>query len=245
MGKGVGEACKHDDRLCKTHSLDKAKCILYVCIMQKTDLEARRAAGIRLEQARLRRGFVSAAAACEAFGFTYVTYTQHESGQRGISRAAADYAQAFGVSAGWLLTGEGAGPGMAEALPLFTNVPLVSWVSAGQLSDQDAIVDFTDSQVVQVADLPRGDWIALRVDGDSMNKISPPDSIIFVDRRDRHLVPNACYVIADETGAATYKRYRPGDRPEFQPASYKDIDPPRLEGAITVIGRVRRSMIEM
>ena len=78
-----------------------------------------------------------------------------------------------------------------------------------------------------------------------MNKISPPDSLIFVDLNDRRLVSNACYVIADETGAATYKRYRPNDKPPFQPASYEDIPPPRLEGAITVIGRVKRSMIDM
>ena len=35
------------------------------------------------------------------------------------------------------------------------------------------------------------------------------------------------------------------DDPPFQPASYKKIPPPALEGAITVIGRVKRSMIDM
>jgi hypothetical protein len=78
-----------------------------------------------------------------------------------------------------------------------------------------------------------------------MNKISPPDSIIFVNLRDKRLVTNGCYVISDETGRATYKRYRPNDNPPFQPASYLDIPPPELEGAITIIGRVKRSMIDM
>ena len=78
-----------------------------------------------------------------------------------------------------------------------------------------------------------------------MNKISPPESMIFVNRRDRRLVANACYVIADETGRATYKRYRPNDDPPYQPASYDDIPAPELEGAITIIGRVRRSVIDM
>ena len=78
-----------------------------------------------------------------------------------------------------------------------------------------------------------------------MNKISPPESIIFVNRRDKRLVANACYVIADENGATTYKRYRPGENPQFQPASYDDVKPPKLQGAIKIIGRVRRSIINM
>ncbi|MGT2468453.1 hypothetical protein ACVOMV_32380 [Mesorhizobium atlanticum] len=44
----------------------------------------------------------------------------------------------------------------------------------GQLSDYPTI---------PTADLEEGEWIALRVDGPSMNKISPPDSIIFVNLR--------------------------------------------------------------
>ncbi|TGT34763.1 transcriptional regulator, partial [Mesorhizobium sp. M8A.F.Ca.ET.165.01.1.1] len=35
------------------------------------------------------------------------------------------------------------------------------------------------------------------------------------------------------------------DTPPFQPASYLDIPPPEREGAITIIGRVKRSMIDM
>ena len=124
-------------------------------------------------------------------------------------------------------------------------VPLVSWVSAGEMADQAAVVDLDDYPTVTVSRLHPSRWIALRVDGPSMNKISPPDSLIFVDLNDKRLVSNGCYVIADETGAATYKRYRPNDDPPFQPASYEDIPAPHLEGAITVIGRVRRSIIDM
>lgn len=61
----------------------------------------------RLEQARIERGFKSARAAAEYFGWTYDTYAQHENGTRGITRAADKYAKAFRVSKGWLLTGEG------------------------------------------------------------------------------------------------------------------------------------------
>ncbi|PWL17419.1 repressor protein C [Falsochrobactrum shanghaiense] len=64
----------------------------------------------RLEQARIARGFKNARQAADYFGWRYVTYTQHESGQRGIVRAANQYAKAFRVSEAWLLTGEGKGP---------------------------------------------------------------------------------------------------------------------------------------
>lgn len=41
------------------------------------------------------------------FGFSYSTYSQHERGMVGITRAAKDYARAYRVSEAWLLTGEG------------------------------------------------------------------------------------------------------------------------------------------
>lgn len=72
----------------------------------------------RLEEARIARGFKTAKAACEYFGWNYVSYSQHESGQRGLSRVADRYAAAFRVGEGWLLTGEGRGPsGEHEDLP--------------------------------------------------------------------------------------------------------------------------------
>lgn len=77
---------------------------------------------VRLQKAREARGFSSAREAALRLGFNYETYIQHERGLRGITRAAADYAKAFKVSVGWLLNGEGAGPGedpliAREALP--------------------------------------------------------------------------------------------------------------------------------
>lgn len=131
--------------------------------------------------------------------------------------------------------------------PHVMDVPRVSWVTAGELGDQAAAFDFSDFPMEAGVDLPSGRYIALKVEAgaNSMNKISPPESIIFVNLDDRRLVPNACYVIADEQGRATYKRYRPNENPVFQPASYEEVEPPTLDGAITVVGRVRRSQIDM
>lgn len=62
----------------------------------------------RLKWARERRGYTSARAFAERHGFNYNTYSQHERGHSGITRAAKDYAKALRVSEAWLLTGEGA-----------------------------------------------------------------------------------------------------------------------------------------
>ncbi|MCF1502947.1 LexA family transcriptional regulator [Afifella sp. H1R] len=191
----------------------------------------------RLQQAREARGLATAKDAARRFGWVYETYIQHEQGIRGITRAASKYAKAFRVSEGWLLTGEG-GPRLDQT------VPLLSWVSAGQMMRDDVADDTLGT--VDGAGLPRGDWIALRVEGDSMDRISPPESIIFVNRNDHQLVPNALYVIDDGEGNATYKRYRPGPPKRFEAVSVNtEHEPIFFDNDPKVIGRVRRSMIDM
>lgn len=122
------------------------------------------------------------------------------------------------------------------------NIPLVSWVSAGALA-RDDVADEQLGKII-VSDLPKGDWIALRVEGTSMDRISPPESIIFIDRSDKRLVSNALYVIDDGEGNATYKRYRPGPPPRFEPVSTDaSHEPIFFENEPLIIGRVRRSLI--
>ena len=108
--------------------------------------------------------------------------------------------------------------------------------------------DITDEIIghVKAADLdPSGDWVALKVVGDSMDRISPPDSIIYVDRKDKVLVPNACYVISNGDGEATYKRFRPNPM-RFEPVStnpaHEPIYPTREP---LIVGRVKKSTLEM
>ena len=67
----------------------------------------------RLRKAREQRGFRTARAAADFFGWNYTTYSQHERpGARGLTRMASTYARAFKVSEGWLLTGKGPAHGM-------------------------------------------------------------------------------------------------------------------------------------
>lgn len=126
------------------------------------------------------------------------------------------------------------------------SVPLISMVSAGKLF-QNPSVQALDEPVkhIHTDGLPKGDWIALTVEGTSMDRISPPESIIFVNRREKRLVPNACYVIEDAEEGATYKRYRP-DPMRFEPVTFteghKTIFP---DNEPKILGRVRRSRLDM
>lgn len=201
--------------------------------------------GERLKQARIHARYATATEAAEALGVKYQTYAAHENGNRGVARACERYARRYKVSLDWLLRGRGPGPGEAEpeheVEPI--DVPLLTWVSAGTLQREDV----SDEQIgtISIGPLDDGDWIALRVRGDSMDKVSPPDSIILVNRKDTHLVPNGCYVIDDGEGNATYKRYRP-DPMRFEPVSMNDKHEPIYpEQEPKVIGRVRRSILEM
>lgn len=200
--------------------------------------------GLRLKKAREYAGFRTATDAAASLGVNYQTYAGHENGNRGVVRACQTYARRYKVTLDWLLRGKGPGPG--EEIPEVSSsvdIPIISWVSAGDLQRDD----LSDEQIgsLTFGPLDKGDWIALRVKGDSMDKVSPPDSIILVNRADKKLVPNACYVIDDGEGYATYKRYRPSpDR--FEPVSMNENHHPIFpENMPTIIGRVWRSILEM
>jgi hypothetical protein len=61
----------------------------------------------RLKEARINAGFKSARSAALRYGWNPSTYASHENGQTQVPVAAAEeYAPRFGVSAGWILTGE-------------------------------------------------------------------------------------------------------------------------------------------
>jgi SOS-response transcriptional repressor LexA len=134
-----------------------------------------------------------------------------------------------------------------ETGPSTEMVPLLSWVQAGHLGTADGVMPFDEIEQVPFAGLPPGEWIALRVQGDSMDRISPPDSLILVNRSERGLIAGQCYIFTDGDGATTYKRYRPSPRrlepfstnPEHEPIFLGDNREPK------VIGRVRYSLLRL
>lgn len=124
-----------------------------------------------------------------------------------------------------------------------TVVPLVSWVSAGELATVETIPEGEQTDTVVTTNLGPGRWVALHVEGDSMNQVAPDGSRIFINRDDTELVSGKCYVIADELGRATFKRYRATPVPRFEPdSSNREHEPyfPPPGGAVKVIGRVRK-----
>lgn len=125
-------------------------------------------------------------------------------------------------------------------------VPLLSWVSAGRLAAAEAVTNVDAKKHVSVADLPSGGtWVALTVDGDSMNLVAPPGSIILVNRADDRLFDDRFYVFSTGEGLATFKRYRSGPT-RFQPYSTNpDHETQYPSDVLHIIGRVRRVITDL
>lgn len=157
-----------------------------------------------------------------------------------------ELAKELGTTEQWLLWKEG-----PENEPLqqpdVTQVPLLSWVNAGPLADPQAQISVQESdRHLFFPDLGAGDFFALEVNGDSMNRVSPPGSIIVVNRADRELVANRCYVFM-ERGETTYKRWEP-DPARLEPWSWNDAHKPQyVKGKrdFSVVGRVRRTVLDL
>ena len=182
----------------------------------------RKRVGLKIEELAERAGLST----------TYVW--RMERGERNVSlKTLQKLADALGVAPSDLI----------ESKPV-ADVPILSWVSAGMMARDDVQQDVVGE--IRMSDLdPRGEWMALRVEGDSMDRISPPGSLILVDLTDKALVPNACYIITDGDSQATYKRFR-SNPPRFEPVSTNPSHQPIFpDGEPAVIGRVRRSLIDM
>ncbi|MDP8249598.1 LexA family protein [Pseudochrobactrum saccharolyticum] len=127
------------------------------------------------------------------------------------------------------------------------SVPIISMISAGIFRDTETIETLDNHPTMRITDLPRGEWVALKVTGDSMDRISPPESIILVNRRDKTLVPGSCYVVFDDDGRATYKRYR-SNPDRFEPVSTNpNHEPifPREGNTPQIFGKVKRTILNI
>lgn len=216
---------------------------IFLCYMHFMDEEKlKKEVAKRLRETRKMRGYDDVKAAAKYLGMKQSTYNQYENGTRLIPvEPLSVFAKKMKVSIDWILNGEGSLPHSSGTIW----IPKISLVSAGNLTEIATIETLDDIPRIPVSDLPDGDWISFEVEGDSMDRISPPGSLIMVNMRDKALVPNACYVIANESGEATYKRYR--DTPaRFEPVSINPNHEPLFPvGPITIIGRVRRSVLPM
>lgn len=193
----------------------------------------------RLQLARKAAGYENPTEAARAHSrdINQNTLISHENGNRDISRKAAEkYASIFGVDAGWILYG-----GDPHAQTQDIDVPLLSMVSAGNLRSHAAVSEHDILRRIKVGELPKGDWIALQVDGDSMDRVAPDGAIILVDRSDDRLIDGKFYIFSLAGGEATFKRYKRTPQ-RLQPYSTNPdhMAVPADRDDLYVFGRVKR-----
>ena len=85
--------------------------------------------------------------------------------------------------------------------------------------------------------------IALRVSGESMNRIAPDGSIILVDTRDDELRDGKRYIFLSG-GETTFKLYR-ANPARFEPESTMPHDTIFPSGRVEIVGRVIKVMTDL
>lgn len=188
-----------------------------------------------LKRFRERRGLNQAHLA-ELVGVAQATVQRWESGKREPNHADLEkIALHLGVTVAQLFGGDGADhrPAGAEDLvdfPLLGAVPAGPWNEAVRLS--------SDTVSVPASEAPRQGY-ALRVEGDSMDLVVPEGTRILVDPTDTDLWPTKCYVVMNEYGDVTFKRYLDNPArlvPCSSNSSHREIQ--LSSGGFRILGRV-------
>lgn len=123
-------------------------------VQMRSDSTIRDLQAARLRQARASAGFKNPAAAIEKFGWKASTYMAHENGQNGIRPdPALEYAKAYNVEPGWLLTGIGRGP--LEALSTMAPKPEHANEMHVSSSDQATSHEEVTNETINVQRLKR------------------------------------------------------------------------------------------
>lgn len=162
-----------------------------------------------------------------------------------------ELAAALHTTEDWLLYAtppeEAPSPGEFDIAGLhLTRVPLLSWVAAGRFADPSSQLPVEDVPLLAFADLGSGDFFATRVRGDSMDRISPDDSTIIVNRAIKDLAPGKPFLFAHR-GETTFKLWEP-DPPRLEPFSTNAIHKAiyvSKKRDLEVIGRVRRTVLDL
>lgn len=111
---------------------------------------------------------------------------------------------------------------------------------------QDGVRKSDVRNYVLASGLPKGEWLALQIQGDSMDRIAADGALIFINRADQRLVHNKFYVFSDADGAATFKQYREGNPPRLHPYSNNpDHETIQMTEGMMPLGRVGRVMTDL
>jgi len=167
----------------------------------------------RLREARIAKGFETAAAAADAFGWNRNTYGSNENGNAPFSyRRAKEYAAAFGVRPEWLYDAAGAMLPATEA----GFVPIIGRVGA----NPDGLVLFaTGQEPGDLAPIPPGGTdkaAALLVVGHSMRGVADDGALIYFEDQRTPPSPDMLghvVVVETDTDEVLVKRLLRGCRP--------------------------------
>ena len=167
----------------------------------------------RLRQARIDKGYETAAAAADAHGWSRNTFASNENGNAPFSyRRAKEYAAAFGVSAEWLY--DAAGPMLATAASGFA--PVIGSVGA----NPDGTVLFAHGQdPAELTPIPPGGTEqarALRVVGHSMRGLADDGALIYFEDQRTACTPDMLgqvVIVETDTDEVLVKRLLRGSRP--------------------------------
>lgn len=204
--------------------------------------------GDRLKLAVKEAG-ISLPEAAERWGWSYNTLKSNANGNMRFSyKKAMVYAGRLRVRPEWLYNGTlpMREPGRADRRAV-VEVPVVAWVQAGQLGDVTALHDMPDVDYVTTDGLGPGEWFATDVRGDSMDRVSPEGSRVFVNASDRTLVAGRFYIFSLR-GETTYKRYYDEPVVRLEPYSTNPANRPIFptkDHDWAVVGRVVRSVIDL
>lgn len=138
-------------------------------------------------------------------------------------------------------------PAAARDTAKITRVPVLDLVTAGKLKAPTSQVPVEDVPLLAFADLGRGEFFALNVLGDSMDRLSPEGSIIIVNKADRTLINGRCYVFSHR-GETTYKMWQGGEPAHLAPYSTNPANKPiffKNKRDLEVIGRVKRTLLDL
>src|SRR3569623_1039483 len=168
---------------------------------------------LRLREARMAKGFETAAAAADAFGWNRNTYGSNENGNAPFSyRRAKEYAAAFGVRPEWLYDAAGSMLPATEA----GFVPIIGRVGA----NPDGLVLFaTGQEPGGLAPIPPGGTdkaAALLVVGHSMRGVADDGALIYFEDQKTAPTPDMLghvVVVEVDTDEVLVKRLLRGSRP--------------------------------
>lgn len=192
------------------------------------------------QRSEFARSGLSARATALRLGWNVSSFKSYLNGHAPFSfKAAKNFAEKLKVRAEWLYDGHGP---MQEPI----EVPLLSWVSAGQLAEIGDIDSLGDIEHLVVGDLPPGDYFATTVVGDSTDRVAPEGARLIVNAADRHPRDGKFYIFSLR-GETTFKRYRSRPVRRLEPFSTNPAHEPLFlaDKGWTVIGRAVRAITEL